>query len=86
MLFSLLYTLVGRLLALIVVGGRGEAANDVELVLLRHEIAVLRRQTPRPRLEPAVRAENLIRVDRPPLRRLRSCWDDLGLRVCAWST
>ena len=55
MLFSLLYTLVGRLLALIVVRGRGEAAKDVELVLLPHEIAVLRRQTPRPRLEPADR-------------------------------
>jgi hypothetical protein len=39
-LLSLLYTLVGRLLALIMVRGRGEAAKDVELVLLRHEIAV----------------------------------------------
>jgi len=61
-LFSLLYTLVGRLLALIVVGGRGEAAKDVELVLLRHEIAVLRRQTPRPRLEPARSRGSLTRT------------------------
>ena len=55
MLFSLLYALAGRLLALIVVRGRGEASKDVELILLRHEISVLRRQTPRPRLEPADR-------------------------------
>jgi putative transposase len=54
-LFSLVYVLAGRLLALIVVRGRGEASKDVELVLLRHELAVLRRQTPRPRLEPADR-------------------------------
>ena len=55
MLFSLLYVLAGRLLTLIVVRGRGEGSKDVELILLRHEISVLRRQTPRPRLEPADR-------------------------------
>jgi putative transposase len=54
-LFSLLYVLAGRLLALIVVRGRGDGSKDVELILLRHEISVLRRQTPRPRLEPADR-------------------------------
>jgi putative transposase len=54
-LFSVLYVLAGRLLALIVARGRGEASKDVELILLRHEISVLRRQTPRPRLEPADR-------------------------------
>ena len=43
MLFSLAYTLAGRLLSLIVVRGRGEASKDVELILLRHEISVLRR-------------------------------------------
>jgi transposase InsO family protein len=54
-LFSLVYVVVGRLLSLIVLRGRGEASKDIELVLLRHEIAVLRRQTPRPRLAPVDR-------------------------------
>src|ERR1019366_9780796 len=54
-LFALIYAVVGRLLSLIVVRGRGEASKDVELVLLRHEISVLRRQLPRPRLAPADR-------------------------------
>jgi hypothetical protein len=55
MVFTLIYTVVGRLLSLIVVRGRGEASKDIELVLLRHEVSVLRRQLPRPRLEPADR-------------------------------
>src|SRR5665213_736739 len=55
MVFAIVYAVVGRLLSLIVLRGRGDASKDVELVLLRHEISVLRRQLPRPRLEPADR-------------------------------
>ena len=55
MVFAIVYAVVGRLLSLIVLRGRGEASKDVELVLLRHEISVPRRQLPRPRLEPADR-------------------------------
>jgi putative transposase len=54
-LIALIYSVVGRLLSLIVVRGHGEASKDIELVLLRHEVSVLRRQLPRPRLEPADR-------------------------------
>ena len=52
---SLIYLLVRRLLAALVVVFRSEASKDAELLVLRHEIAVLRRQVTRARYEPADR-------------------------------
>ncbi len=52
MLLSIVYVLAQRLFGLIVPQARGEAAKDVELLVLRHEVAVLRRQINRPRWEP----------------------------------
>ena len=52
MVLSVIYALARRLFALVVLRGRGEGSKDVELLILRHEVAVLRRQIARPRLEP----------------------------------
>jgi putative transposase len=52
----LAYLALCRSIQLLVLLARGEAAKDLEILVLRHQLAVLRRQTPRPRLEPADRA------------------------------
>ncbi len=59
MFSRLLYLLATRLLSWFVLLGRSSAAKDVELLVLRHEVAVLRRSTPRPRLDDT-RGANLV--------------------------
>jgi hypothetical protein len=55
-LSKLTYVALCRSIQLLVLLARGDATKDLELLVLRHQLAVLRRQTPRPRLEPADRA------------------------------
>jgi hypothetical protein len=50
------YLTLCRSIQLLVLLARGDAAKDLEILVLRHQLAVLRRQTPRPRLEPTDRA------------------------------
>jgi len=45
-----------ELLALLALLARGDAAKDLEILVLRHQLIVLQRQTSRPKLEPADRA------------------------------
>ena len=56
MSLRLLYLIFARLCSWLVLLGRSSASKDAELLVLRHEVAVLRRANPRPRLDWADRA------------------------------
>jgi len=53
---KLAYLTLCRSIQLLVLLARGDAVKDMEILVLRHQLVVLRRQTPRPKLEPADRA------------------------------
>lgn len=56
MLLSFCYLAFSTLLRLLAGSRRGDFAKDVEILVLRHQLAVLRRQAGRPKLRPADRA------------------------------
>lgn len=66
----LLYLIFGQLLSLLTLLGRTTSSKDIEPLVLRHEVAVLRRANPKPRLDWADRAlfAALIRRLPPSLR------------------
>jgi putative transposase len=53
---SLIYTATRRILDLIVLIASGDRSKEIEILVLRHQLAVLRRQVTRPELRPADRA------------------------------
>jgi hypothetical protein len=65
--------MLARVLSWLALLPRSDAAKDAEILLLRHEVAVLRRYTPRSRLSWVDRARlsALSRLLPPPLRRRR---------------
>jgi putative transposase len=67
------YLMLARVLSWLTLLARSDATKDVEILVLRHEVALLRRHNPRPKLTWAGRAllsalSRLLPVD---LRRLR---------------
>ena len=78
----LLYLPFQQMLGLILLMGRPSFNKDIELLVLRHEVAILRRTNPRPRLDWADRAVFAALVRRLPraLRCRRLVTPDTVLR------
>jgi putative transposase len=55
-IWSFVYLAVRRTMALVPLCVRSSDAKEVEILVLRHELEILRRQQPSPRLEPKDRA------------------------------
>ena len=80
MAFGLAYLMLVRMLSWLALLARSDAAKDIEILTLRHEVAVLRRTNPRPAptwLDRAVLSA-LSRLLPAPLRRMRLVSPDLA--------
>jgi putative transposase len=64
----LLYLIFQHMLGLVLLTGRTSSTKDIELLVLRHEVTVLRRTNPRPRLDWADRAVFAALIRRLPTR------------------
>jgi putative transposase len=68
--FRLAYLMLARVLSWLALLARSDAAKDLEILVLRHEVAVLRRNNPRPRMSWLDRAvlSAVSKLLPPPLR------------------
>src|SRR5829696_4933358 len=62
----LLYLIFSQLLSWLTLLPRAPSSKDIELLVLRHEVAVLRRTNPKPRLDWADRALLAALIQRMP--------------------
>ena len=62
---SFLYLVACRLLELVVLFACGDRSKEVEILVLRHELSILRRQVGRPRFKPVgfAKSGGLVFVD-----------------------
>jgi hypothetical protein len=66
---KLIYQMFGKLLSWMVLHARSEDAKEIEILVLRHQLAVLRRRTPRPRISWTDRAVIAVLARLLPTRR-----------------
>jgi putative transposase len=83
-IFSVTYLLARRLLGCLMVLARREVSKDAELLVLRHENAVLRRQTGRVRYQPAGRLWLSALSRLIPRRRWREVFAVTPATLLAW--
>jgi putative transposase len=83
-LLKVVYLLTGRVLSLAVLAFRGDLAKDAELLVLRHENAVLRRHAGRVRYEPADRAWFAALARIVPRRRWAEVFPVAPATLLAW--
>jgi putative transposase len=76
LLVSSVYVVACRLLALLVLLARDDGSKELEILVLRHELAILRRRAGRPRFEPRDRLM-LAALSRVAPRR---CWSAFPVR------
>ena len=77
-MLSILYVLARRVLALAALGFRSDRCKDLEIVVLRHELAVLRRQVARPEL---TEADRVFLAGARGCRKLHRCLDAVPLAL-----
>jgi hypothetical protein len=80
-LFRLLHLITIKLFGRLALLASSTAAKNVEILILRHEVALLRRQVERPCLTSAITgAQHVTRLDSP---RLRGVSTGPPLRLCS---
>ena len=83
-IFTLVYLIVRSVLGLLVVLFRRDLSKDAELLVLRHENAVLRRHVGRARYEPADRAWLCVLAWLIPRRRWSEVFPVTPATLLAW--